>query len=357
MKKNIDFEYIEDNERLEVVCAELSKEIILAIDIECENNYHHYGTYISLIQISSRTQNYIVDILKITQIKPLKDLLENTTTECIFHDCSFDFRILNSQFDIKPKFLFDTALASTFLNKDEIGLKSLYENYFQVEKEKKFQKADWTKRPLSHDMLQYAIKDTLYLIELKEILEDELKKANLLDYAKQEFIHFENANLEQKDANFDEIKGYSSISDSQRAIFKRLFSLRDKLAQKVDRPIHFVISNKDLIELVQNPPTNVDQIKKLYKVHPIVKSRADRILKQIQIGSKESIELENIDIKRFSEAQRIKFDKLLEQRDIIAHKMNLPPYLILSKDQAKEIVITNTYDSLREWQKEIIKKI
>ena len=61
------YNYIDTNEKLDSVCQELESEKELGIDIECENNLHHYGAYISLIQISSLKKNYIIDILNLTK--------------------------------------------------------------------------------------------------------------------------------------------------------------------------------------------------------------------------------------------------------------------------------------------------
>ena len=57
----------------------------------------------------------------------------------------------------------------------------MLEKYFGVKLDKKFQKADWSKRPLSQAMLDYAAKDTAHLIALRDILQAEAEAKGALE--------------------------------------------------------------------------------------------------------------------------------------------------------------------------------
>ena len=81
------YTYIDTNEQLKEICNELEKESELGIDLECENNLHHYGAYISLIQISGRN-NYVIDILKLTEFKSLVKIFEDKNIQKIFWETS-----------------------------------------------------------------------------------------------------------------------------------------------------------------------------------------------------------------------------------------------------------------------------
>ncbi len=166
--------YVDTKEKLSAEAKIWNSCTELGIDIECENNLHHYGAYISIIQISSKDKNWVVDIIKLGQIQQLIDVFKNKNVTKIFHDVSFDFRILKHQFDCIPQNVFDTQLAAVLIGKHDLGLGSLLHEYFDVKKESKFQMADWTKRPLTPDMINYAIKDTNHLIGLKAALKAEL---------------------------------------------------------------------------------------------------------------------------------------------------------------------------------------
>ena len=344
------FEYINTKDQLIESCKELKQEKELAIDLECENNLHHYGAYISLIQISSKKKNYIVDILILKEIKPLIDVLEDPKILKVFHDVDFDFRMLNSQLDCHPKNIFDTQMVAMLLGKEKLGLGDLLEEYFKVNKIKKFQMADWTQRPLTIDMLSYAIGDTTSLLQLKDILKKELGPR--LKWAEEEFKAAENKEWEYNQGGFEGIKGYSGLTDQQRAIVKRLYKLREKIAKTVDRPIHFVFNNKRLIEFsIKQPHWN-----KLTGVHPIVRRKSHEFIEEIKKVKDEKIVLPETHKKKFDQKQKEMFAAIGEVQEKVGKEFKIAKHLIMNKDQMIEIVVSGKLDGLKDWQKSLVKK-
>lgn len=350
--------YIADTkEALEHVVNKIKKEKKLAIDLECENNLHHYGVFSALIQISTPEDNFIIDVIKLKDIASLVKVFHDPSIEKIFHDVSFDFRILKLDFDCHPKNVFDTQLAAVFLGKKELSLSALLKEYFGIEKESKFQMADWTKRPIKENMLEYAINDTFYSIRLRDILAKELEALGRLDWVKEEFKEFEKVEWETKKSSFMDVRGQGDLNPQERAILKRLFKVREKLAKKVNKPAYFVMNNKKLITLSKEPPVSVEQWTRLREVHPIVKQRAKLFFQEVKAASSESIPIEKLFVKRFNEKQREKFRKLNLLKEKLSSDLNIPGHLIMSKDQAKEIVLTGSTKCLKNWQKEVIKHI
>jgi len=215
--------YLSTPEDLAVACKKLSRAKSLGIDLECENHLHRYGSYISLIQVSDETEDYIIDVLSLKEIGPLIDILRDSSIQKIFHDVGFDFRILIHQFGCHPKNVFDTQLAVQLLGSNDLGLASALENHFGIKKECKFQMADWTLRPLSEAMLEYASLDSRYLIRLRDKLAAELKKKGRLSWMEQECKNLETKEFEYKEGTYSDVKGYSAMTDKGRAILKRLF--------------------------------------------------------------------------------------------------------------------------------------
>ncbi len=344
------FEYIDTKEKLIEACKELKQDQELAIDLECENNLHHYGAYISLIQISSKKKNYIVDVLILKELKPLIDVLEDPKILKVFHDVDFDFRMLNSQLNCHPKNIFDTQIATMLLGKDRLGLGDLLDEYFDIKKIKKFQMADWTKRPLNKEMLSYAIGDTTSLLKLKDVLKKELK--DRLSWAEEEFKAAEEKEWPYLQGGIEGIKGYSGLTDQQRAVAKRLYLLREKIAQKVDRPIHFIFNNKRLIEFsIKSPQWN-----KLTGVHPIVRRMSQDFIEEIKKAKNEKIALPEKHRKKFSAEQKEKFELLSEVQEGLGKKFKIAKHLIMNKDQMIEIIVSGKLDCLKEWQKSLVKK-
>ncbi|MGE0792560.1 MAG: ribonuclease D [Candidatus Woesearchaeota archaeon] len=351
---DIKFDFINSDKKLIECCKEMKKEAVLGIDLECENNLHYYGIRIALIQISSKTKNYIIDTVALKSIDPFVDILEDEKIIKIFHDVSFDFRMLNYTYKCNCKNIYDTQLAVAFLGKHQTGLGELLEKYFNVKKECKFQMANWVKRPIQEDMLEYAIHDTMHLIDLREILNKELEKENKLTWFEEELKKLETKNWDYHQGVFLDIRGIKQLTNKERAIAFELYNLREKLAEKVNRPIHFILSNKKLIEFSIKPMKNLKQWENITGVHPIVKIKAKEFLTATLKGLEKEYPVEATKRKRYSQKQIEKFTELNEIKEKLSKKFNIPKHLILNKDEEKEIVLNEKLDFLSNWKKELI---
>lgn len=356
----ISFSFIQTPEQLQETAKEWEKCSELAIDLECENNLHHYGVFISLIQISSRNKNWIIDVLKVgdnkKQILPLKQMLENPKIQKVFHDVSFDFRILNYQFQIKPKNIFDTQLAVLLLGKETMGLGALLEEYFQVRKEKKFQRVDWCRRPLTSEMLSYAVKDTAYLLQLKDRLTEELQNKKRFSWMEQESKHLEQMDFTYEDQQYLDLSGAKKMIPEQLALLHALFELREKTSQKVDRPNFMIMRNEILLDLVKNPPREINEWKNLCGVHPVVKKEAQiwlNLVKKVQSGPGE---VHTLQAKKLNPTQFGWKEELTELRKRLGEKLNIRGHVLISNDQIIELVVSKSLNCLRPWQQELIKE-
>jgi ribonuclease D len=353
-EKDTEFIYVDTPELLRKAAEEWKTVKDAGIDLECENNLHHHGVYASLIQISTDKNNWIIDAITLKDIKQVVDMLENPDIQKIFHDVSFDFRILYSQFHCAPKNVFDTQMAVLLLGRKEMGLASLLKEFFDMKKEEKFQMADWKRRPLTREMLQYAIKDATHLIRLRDILKDELEKKSRLGWTEQEMKHLEEREWLSAEPTYEDFTGYRLMTDKERATLKRLFILREKLAERVDRPVHFIINNRMLSQLVREPLTKLDDWLNMRGVHPIVKNRAKEFLDAVMKAKNEEISIPRIERKRYSTQQRKKAEMLNDLKEELGQRYGISGHLILNKDQAQEIVLKGTMDTMRPWQREIV---
>src|SRR4029079_4760815 len=121
----------------------------------------------------------------------LGTLLEDSKVEVVFHDADYDLRLLHQDYGWNVRNIFDTRLAAQLLGIRAFGLAALLERYFDVRLDKKHQRADWSMRPLSQGMLDYAAQDTIYLLELRDRMHHDLDRAGRLDWAREEFALLE----------------------------------------------------------------------------------------------------------------------------------------------------------------------
>ena len=343
----MDYDYVEKGSILNGLVGEWRRFDDIAVDLEMEANLHHYGTHLSLVQVSDGERVWLVDMLAIDDASSLVSFFEDPSVRKIFHDVSFDFRILDQLLDCQPRNVFDTKVAALLLGKDSLSLSGLLHDYFGVEKDEKFQKVDWLKRPLDPGMLSYAAGDVTHLVQLAHKLEAELKSRGRWSWFEEEMRVIQGSSYAVEERSYKDLKGVGRLSDHQRGVLKELYRVREALARKVDRPVFFIMPDKRLVQLAQDPPRDERAWRSMKGVHPIVKRQADRFVRALQrarpVGKPPSSPK-----KRLSGRQRQRLDALLAARDAAAEKYGLEPHLVVTKDQAIRFV-TGEEGVLRKW--------
>ena len=355
----MDYIYIDTNLELKKLCEDIENEEEIAVDIECENGLHHYGTYISIIQITAKEKNYIIDLLKIDNIQPLKEIFENGLITKLFHDVNFDLSILYTQYKIKVNNIYDTQMAVKILGDKEIGLGFVLKKYLGLEVEKKFQIADWTTRPLPEEQLNYAINDTAHLIKLKGILNEKLKELNRMEWVEEMFREVDFKVFEHKKPDPLQMKGAKQLKDFEKGILRRIYFLREELAQKVNKPVFYIMRNKRLLEIAQNPPQNVHEWREMKGVHPVVKRYAWEFYNEVNQGRKEKFTTIKPEKRKGTPTpnRTEKTEKIIEIRNKIAEKYQIPSHLIMTREQIDDLVTSRTFPNLYNWQRNLFKDV
>ncbi|HBH62515.1 MAG TPA: hypothetical protein DDX85_12425 [Nitrospiraceae bacterium] len=235
---------------------------IIAVDIEAESNLHAYGEKLCLIQIFDGVNNIIIDPCNI-DIDTLKLLFEDKDILKVMYDAGSDLSLLKNTADIEIKSILDLRPAADLLHYDKKDLHSLiaYELGILLEKKKKYQKHNWEKRPISEDAIDYALKDVIYLLALKDVVLAKLYAKKLLE----PFL-LKNLQIQNKDYTRDpedkyrKINGYSRLRNNRKAVFRKVFDIREKYAKRINMTPHNVIQKADLIHIVEDPAF-VDKIR------------------------------------------------------------------------------------------------
>ena len=178
--------WIDQPQKLRDISKELSAQDILAVDTE-SNSLYAYQEQVCLIQFSTREKDFLVDTLALPDLSPLEPIFKSERIMKVFHAAEYDLICLHRDYGFKFNFLFDTMIAARTLGYQNIGLGSLLEKYFHIHVEKKYQRANWGRRPLKEDMLEYARLDSHYLIPLAEILQKELRECGRWELAREDF--------------------------------------------------------------------------------------------------------------------------------------------------------------------------
>ena len=257
-------EIIASAPRLAEVAALLSRQSEIAVDMEMDS-LHHYREKVCLVQVSTRQQSWLIDPLALTSLEPLAAPLANPDIIIVMHGSDYDIRSLHRDYGIEVTNLFDTMIAARFLGITEFGLAALLKARFGIELDKKYQKADWSKRPLSREMCAYAAADTSDLLPLYDQFRAELEQKNRLAWLEEEGRALCQARISEKDGPlFLYCKGAGKLRGRTLAVLEELLQLRDRQAELLDRPPFKVLSADTLIEIAENRPQSLYELS-LYK--------------------------------------------------------------------------------------------
>jgi len=338
---------------------------ILALDTEGAS-FHRFVDRIYLLQLSTREKTAIIDPIPIGTPPRLGRLLEDPAVEIVFHDADYDLRLLHQDYGWHVRNIFDTRVAAQLLGLKAFGLAALLERYFGVKLDKKHQRADWSMRPLTQGMLDYAAQDTIHLLELRDRLKDELVRAGRWDWATEEFALLEGTRWPDDDsANaFLRIKGARDLSRRELAILRELVPWRDDVARQVDRATFRVVGNEQLLEIARQQPSTREALGTIKGMpRGIIESRGNEVLDAVKRGLAAP---ENA-LPRFPKAARWDRDPdfdarasaLKTVRDAAATRLDLDPGVLCSRDRMEAVARRNpasieeleSVPELRRWQR------
>lgn len=266
---------IETNSALADFIANAAHEPVVAIDTEAAS-FHRYVDRIYLVQLSTTRATAVVDPLRVDDLTPLGVLLADPATEVVFHDADYDLRALDRDYGFRVRRLFDTRIAAQLLGEPSVGLAALLERHFGITLSKKWQRADWSQRPLPPEMLAYAAADTRYLLPLRTQLTHGLAEAGRLSWAREEFARAEAVRWTPPpphDAAYLRLKGATRLAPQQRSVLRLLHRWREDEARRRDRPLFRILPNEALVAIARNVPRNPED---LFQVRGLPRALAER---------------------------------------------------------------------------------
>ncbi|PIY24100.1 MAG: ribonuclease D [Deltaproteobacteria bacterium CG_4_10_14_3_um_filter_60_8] len=234
--------------------GELSHASVIAVDLEADS-MHSYQEKVCLLQFSTPGRTVLVDPLALADLSALQPVMSDPGVRKIFHAADYDIRCLFRDHGLVVRGLFDTMVCGQLLGEPKLWLADLLDRYFGVRLDKKYQRADWSLRPLSAAMLEYAAEDTRHLHGLMKLLEARLAEKGRLDWAAEEFQLLEQVRHSSSNGPlFLRAKGAQALAPRQLAVLEGLLQWRDGEAQSQDVPHFKVIDTALLIELARAMP-------------------------------------------------------------------------------------------------------
>ncbi|MFO8084314.1 MAG: HRDC domain-containing protein [Desulfobacterales bacterium] len=359
------YQLIESPDKLAGVIGVLESQDAVAVDLEADSMFH-YKEKVCLIQIATKNHSFVIDPLKIPDLSLLKPLFRNSKIQKIFHGGDYDVRSLYRDFNIVIQNMFDTQLASRFLGDRSTGLEAVVHKRFNVKLNKKYQKKDWSERPLPEKMVEYAVRDTFYLLPLSEIMHKELLEKGRLQWVKEECEILSRVRAMQNNGEplFLKFKGAGRLSHRRLAVLEAILQFRKKVAEEKDRPLFKVFSNTSAMKLAVSKPKTLQELK---KSNTLSAKQAKMYGPELVAFIREalSIPIEQLPSYPRKKAPQLdpnvpkRVNALRNWRDSYAKKLNIDSSIITPKSIMTALAIKkpqkiddlDSIDELKNWQK------
>jgi ribonuclease D len=310
-----------------------------AMDTE-SNSLHAYRERVCLIQISLPERDYLLDPFSISDLSPLRPFLENPQVEKVMHAAEYDLVCLRRDFGFHARGLFDTYAVARSLGIRECGLSALLTAEFGIALDKSMQRADWGRRPLSDRQVEYARRDTHYLLALRDRLAARVGSAELWDELREEFQRLEKIpDLESEEPEADpfwKLRGVRDLTPPQRAVLLSLFEWRRKEAERIDRPPFYILSEDHMAQLAKDAPSSEKEMEQLGISPRICQRWGKGILAVIQRGKtlKPPVPHRN---GRMDERAQLRLEALRKWRKRRAQQRGVESDVILCRDSMYRI--------------------
>lgn len=273
----------------------------IAVDLE-HHDVHSYHGLVSLMQISTRNKDWVVDTLKPwrEELQMLNEVFADPKILKVLHGSTMDIIWLQRDLGLYVVGMFDTFHAASALGYTKRSLKYLLKKFVDFEADKRYQMADWRVRPLPSGMFDYARSDTHYLLYIYDCLRNALieastPKESLIDYVQD---RSKNEALQRYERPvYDAEKGQGAggwydllsrnsnpvLSKEQFAVFRAIHQWRDEVARAEDEGWQCVFPKHMLFKLAQVMPLDMGTLlRTLSPMTPLTKNRAADLLATIK---------------------------------------------------------------------------
>ena len=335
--------YLDSPSETEGFLSSIESAPMLAIDTEGAS-FHRFVDRIYLLQLSTSNRHAIIDPLRVPAPRKLGMLLESRAVEVVFHDADYDLRLLHQDYGWRVNNIFDTRIAAQLLGIKAFGLAALLEQFFGLKLDKKHQRADWSMRPLTVDMLEYAAQDTQHLLELRGRLRDALERKDRLHWALEEFARLEGTQWDEDDNSqaFMRIKGARDLTRRELALLRELTSWRDDVARAQDKSTFRIVTNEVLLSLARSAPATIKALEGTRGLNArLIEQRGTQLLAAIARG----VAVPDAELPRFPKSARWERDpdfddrvgRLKHARDEAARRLELDPGVLFSRERLEAV--------------------
>ncbi|KAI0189502.1 ribonuclease H-like domain-containing protein [Xylaria flabelliformis] len=267
--------YVDTFDGVLAMLEELKGANEIAIDTE-HHDFRTYAGLLSLMQISTREKDWIVDTLQPWRhkLEVLNEVFADPSIIKVLHGAYMDIVWLQRDCGLYIVGLFDTFEAACALQYPGRSLAYLLKRFVDFDADKKYQLADWRIRPIPEEMFYYARSDTHYLLYIYDHLRNELLSSSQTGTAEHDLMR--HVLFKSKETSLRRHESYIYDSETgqgpfgwynmlirqsagkftkeQFSVFRAIHQWRDTLARKEDESPLFIMNNATLFDIARRLP-------------------------------------------------------------------------------------------------------
>ena len=281
-------QYINTTEQLMQLCEQINAAEWLALDTEFLREKTYYPKF-CLLQIATPDWVACVDPIALTDLEPLFKAIYNPNLVKVLHSCHQDLEIFYQLTKKVPNPIFDTQVAAPLLGyQDNPGYAMLVSSLLNINLNKAHTRADWSKRPLTEEQIQYAADDVIYLCQIYQLMLKKLAELGRSDWLKEDFKALEDpANYHVlPEQAWLKIRGKNKLTAKQLSIVQVLAEWREQAAQTENRPKSWLLRDELLFDMAKQQPENVTDMANIRGINERTVQRYGRKLCELMTLAK-----------------------------------------------------------------------
>lgn len=352
--------YVSTQEELSALIDMMRGASVLAVDTEFHREKTYYPKF-CLLQLATDEVSAIVDPLALSDLSPLRELLEDPSTCKVFHAGRQDIGLLIREVGCSPYPVFDTQIAAGVLgHPQQMGYGALVKAFMNISLDKADSFTDWTMRPLSATQVEYAIGDVLYLPAIYRKMTGQLEELGRSSWLTSEFEDLRDpANYEvDVEESWRKVKRISSLTRKQLAVVMTIATWREQSAQQRDVPRKWILTDEVIVELARKQPRNTSELFQVRGLRDRLTQRSakeilDRIAAVIASDPETWPKLDrHVPQKKVDDSVIELLESLLRLR---ARENDVTPKFIATRDDLENLASGNRdIDLVRGWRRDLV---
>lgn len=342
-------QYIDNAAQLDALCRQIQESAWLALDTEFLREKTYYPKF-CLLQIATPDWVVCVDPLALPNLDKLFEAIYNPSITKVFHSCHQDLEIFYQTTGRVPGPIFDTQVAAPLLGyQDNPGYAMLVSSLLNINLNKAHTRADWSKRPLTKEEIQYAADDVIYLCRVYTLMLQKLEALGRTDWLAHDFKELENPDNYKVDPEnaWLKIRGKNKLTAKQLSIVQTLAQWREATAQQENRPKTWLLRDELMFDIAKLQPETPADLSAIRGINERTTQRYGKKLCELITAAKNSEPLplneKGRNVKKSQQHEAI-LDILTALVRIRAEENALNPTILASRKDLETLLFNNDDD-------------